>query len=224
VCSADASVELEPVHPLRHALDAAATGAYPPVDGRFERHDPDRPGTAAIVEFTGHSFVLCDEPHEVLAAAGADGFGGASHPAVTQLLAGAHGTIGSHDAVLVAPGTRPATGIDPLPVRTDLDEHPRVIRAREHRDGVVVHGDAEGFVTIGQGLVGRTEISVELLGDHGHHGRGHGRRLIASGLDLIPPTEWVWAQVAPGNAASLRAFLACGFVPVAAETLVTTRR
>lgn len=208
------------MHPLRHALDAAANGVYPAVDGRFERHDPDRPGTAAVVEFTGHSFVLCDESEAALAAVGADGFGGASQPAVTQLVAGPNGTIGSHDAVLVARGTRPPGGAALLPARDDLDDHPRVVRSRAHRDDVVVHGDSDGFVTIGRGLVGRIELSVELLGVHG---RGHGRRLIASGLDLVPPTEWVWAQVAPGNAASLRAFLACGFVPVAAETLVTTR-
>jgi hypothetical protein len=30
----------------------------------------------------------------------------------------------------------------------------------------------------------------------------------------------VWAQVSPGNAQSLRAFLACGFVPIGSEVLI----
>jgi RimJ/RimL family protein N-acetyltransferase len=36
---------------------------------------------------------------------------------------------------------------------------------------------------------------------------------------LVPAGEPLWAQVAPGNAASLRALAAAGFVPVAAEVL-----
>ncbi|NUR85978.1 MAG: GNAT family N-acetyltransferase, partial [Nonomuraea sp.] len=30
----------------------------------------------------------------------------------------------------------------------------------------------------------------------------------------------LWAQVAPGNAASVRAFLAAGYVPIGAEALL----
>lgn len=35
--------------------------------------------------------------------------------------------------------------------------------------------------------------------------------------------EPVWAQVAPGNARSVRAFQAAGYVPVGAELLLTAR-
>ena len=41
-----------------------------------------------------------------------------------------------------------------------------------------------------------------------------------AGLARLPAGEHCWAQVAPGNAASLRAFLACGFVPVCSEVLI----
>jgi RimJ/RimL family protein N-acetyltransferase len=39
---------------------------------------------------------------------------------------------------------------------------------------------------------------------------------------LIPKGDVVFAQVAPGNAASLRAFLAAGFRPIGSEVLFLT--
>jgi RimJ/RimL family protein N-acetyltransferase len=39
---------------------------------------------------------------------------------------------------------------------------------------------------------------------------------------MVPAGELIWAQVAPGNAASLRAFLAAGFTAIGAETLILT--
>ena len=78
--------------------------------------------------------------------------------------------------------------------------------------------DERGLVTIGRGLVGRTELSVELVG--ARPGRGTGRALIAEGLAAIDAGQLVFAQVAPGNAASLRAFLASGFVPIGSEVLI----
>ena len=43
---------------------------------------------------------------------------------------------------------------------------------------------------------------------------------VRAGLAAVPPGETVWAQVSPGNAQSLRAFLACGFVPIGSEVLI----
>ena len=168
-----------------------------------------------VVEFTGHSVVLTDLDPGELIARGADGFGGASHPDVLRWLAGDGGWIGTHDAVLVARGTDGGGAL----VETDAhDAHPRVRRSREHRREVRVLADETGLVTIGRGLVGRTELLVERFADI--DGRGSGRRLIVDGLASVEVGELVWAQVAPGNAASLRAFLSCGFVPVGAETLL----
>ena len=42
----------------------------------------------------------------------------------------------------------------------------------------------------------------------------------AAARHLVPPGTPVWAQVAPANAASVRAFLAAGFRPVGAEVLL----
>ena len=201
-------------HPLAAALVAAARGAFPPVDGQVEVLPPDQSGTEAIIEFTGHAMVLTGrEPDDPLFC-GVDAYGGAGDPRFVVALAG-RAPIGTHDAVLVRHGG--ATS-DPLEETDRYDDHPRVIRARHHRRSVRVLGDSTGLVTIGTGLVGRTELSVELTGDRSNGGAG--RALILGGLATVSSTELVFAQVAPGNAASLRAFLACGFRPIGGEILI----
>lgn len=202
-------------HPLGAALLAAADGRFPMVDGVAELVPLDPAGACAVVCFTGHAFVLSDRPAAELATFAPDGFGAALDPRLLVHLAGGTGAVGSIDVVLVRRG---ADGGSALAERDDLEHHPRVRRSRHHRREVRVLGDQRGLVTIGRGLVDRTEISVELTG--AGHGAGAGRALIADGLAEIGGDELVFAQVAPGNAASLRAFLACGFVPIASEVLI----
>jgi hypothetical protein len=201
------------VHELHRILLEAAEGRFPDVDGAVEVMEPMAGDHHGVVEFTGHSFVLTDRDTDELVRRGADGFGGASQPDVLRWLAGPDGWIGAHDAVLVARGV----GGGRLPERHDHEEHRRVVRSRAHRRDVRVHGDGTGLVTIGRGLVDRLEVSVEVFGAQP---RGTGRRLIGESLGLIPLGAVVFAQVAPGNAASLRAFLSCGFTPIGAETLL----
>jgi hypothetical protein len=201
-------------HPLAGVLRAAARGVFPPDGGLAELLPPDAAGTCAVVSFTGHAYVLTQLPPDALTDLALDGYGAATHPRALLRLGG-DGAIGSLDVVLVRPG---AGGHTTVAERTDLEHHPRVQRARHHRRHVRVLGDERGFVTIGRGLVDRIELSVELL-DHAH-GSGAGRQLIDAGLSSISPDEIVFAQVAPGNAASLRAFLACGFRPIGSEVLI----
>lgn len=209
------------MHPLQEALTRCADGVFPPADGMAETVPPDAAGTHAVVEFTAHSFVLTDRSPSDVVARGADGYGGASAPDLLRWLAGADGWIGTQDAVLLATGTG---GTGPaLDARPDLLDHPRARRAAAHRRQVRVFGDGTGLVTVGTGLVGRTEVSVELL-DGVARGAGHGRRLITAARALVPAGELLFAQVAPGNAASLRAFLAAGFVPIGSETLIEVTR
>lgn len=203
------------MHQLYEVLIAAAGGSFPCVDGGVEVWAPMHEGHHAVVEFTGHSFVLTDhEPAAVLARDGVDGFGGASQPDVLRWLAGPAGRIGTHDAVLVAPGI----GGGRLSESAAHDDHPRVLRSREHRRDVRIHSDDVGLVTIGRGLVDRLELSVEVIDPAAP--AGSGAHLIAAGRALVPAGEFLFAQVAPGNAASVRAFLRCGFVPIGAETLI----
>ena len=51
-------------------------------------------------------------------------------------------------------------------------------------------------------------------------GRGVGRSLLADVRGLVGAGEPLLAAVAPGNAASLRALLAAGFVPLGSVQLV----
>ena len=204
-------------HPLAGALVAAAHGSFPPVDGRVEVVPPDGTGTEAIVEFTGHAFVLTHRDPSDELFDGVDAFGGTGDPRFVLALAGDAG-IGTHDAVLVRHG---GSTVEPLPETDRYDDHPRVIRARHHRHSVNALLDGTGLVTIGAGLVGRTELSVELT--CAARGAGAGRALILGGLATVSAGELVFAQVAPGNAASLRAFLACGFRPIGSEILIDPR-
>lgn len=204
------------MHPLHAALIAAANGRYVPTDGLAEVCLPEAGGQHAVVEFTAHAFVLTDRDASEVIDRGADGLGGASAPDLLLWLAGPGGSIGSHDVVLVSEGT----GGGSLAERTDLNDHPRVVRSRAHRRDVRVFGDKTGLVTLGTGLVGRTEISVELASEEVQN-RGSGSRLIKEGRALVPLGELIWAQVAPGNAASLRVFLRAGFVPIGSERLLT---
>ena len=207
-----------PAHPVATALAAAADGRFPPVDGCVEVVRPDCAGTHAVVEFTGHSFVLTDLSADDPVLAGIDGFGGATQPHVLLHLAGPNGSVGSLDLVMVRRvGSTSHAPLEPI----ERSTHPRVTRARHHRRDVVVLGDERGLVMIGAGLAGRREISIELTGVA--HAARAGRDLIESALSTpaaVTPGELVFAQVAPGNAASVRMFLACGFVPIGSEVLI----
>src|SRR5262245_11540025 len=98
-------------------------------------------------------------------------------------------------------------------------EHPRVERASRYREltGIWTTADESAVVAIGRGLCGRWEIGYEI--DSDARGRGLGRSVVTAALGLVPAGEPLWAQVAPGNAASLRSTLAAGFVPIGAEVL-----
>ena len=119
------------------------------------------------------------------------------------------------DTVLVAP---PAAA-EPGPVLGSAQvDHPRVARARLHRTGVRVWTtpDGAGVLVLGRGVAGRWEVSVEV--DPVARGRGLGKALVAAAPALVPGAT-LWAQVAPANTASLRAFLGAGYRPVCAEVL-----
>ena len=74
------------------------------------------------------------------------------------------------------------------------------------------------FLVIGSGLAGRVELSVEV--PSARNGRGAGRALVRDALGLVDRGSVVFAAVSPGNARSLRAFLAVGFVPIGSEVLI----
>jgi len=199
-------------HPLLAFLTDAAEGRFPPVDGGVTILPPLNGGWECSVAFTGHAVVATARPADDVLAQGPDGYGASMSPDFLRWLAGPSGFTGVIDVMLFARGTgRPA-----LPVRTDLDDHHRVQYARQYRSDVVVYGDERGLITIGAGLGGRRELSVEALS----HGAGHGTALIAEAVNLTPAGELLFAAVSPGNARSLRAFLSLGFTPIGSECLI----
>ncbi len=201
--------------PLGDLLASAAAGRFPAVDGGVTILHPAVARLECVIAFTGHSVVSTSLPPDAVLAEGPDGFGGAVAPRFLLWLAGDGGTVGSHDVLLVARGT----GQEPPPRRHDLDDHPRVRHARTLRADVLVHGDEDGLVTVGIGLGGHQEVSVEVTPER--RGRGAGRRLATAARALVPPDGLVIAEVTPGNAQSLRAFLAAGFRPLGSAVLIT---
>jgi hypothetical protein len=202
-------------HPLLAVLHAAVAGEFPPADGLAVFLPPLPKGHSAVVSLTGRVYLATDHRIPDL-----DGFGSALHPDVLRHLAGPTGEIGTLDVTLAANGL----GGGDLPPRPDLMDHPRVRHALALREEVRVYGNDRGLVTVAAGLAGRIEISVEVFAMPHPAASARrvsvGRELIREALRLAPAGESVFAAVAPGNARSLRAFLAEGFTPVGSEVII----
>jgi GNAT superfamily N-acetyltransferase len=139
--------------------------------------------------------------------------------AVSSRLAARCGTTAfSGDVLLCAVGDGRAPVVDL--VQGEVFDHPRVERASRYRDDVqlFVTRDRTGVLVLGRGIAGRHELAFEV--EPVARNAGLGRALVECALALVPAGEAVWAQVNPGNAASLRSVLAAGFVPVAYEQLI----
>ncbi|MFC9946937.1 hypothetical protein [Streptomyces pratensis] len=207
-------------HPLLTYFLDAADGRFPPTDGRVTVLPPLPRGLECSVAFTAHAVVATALSPSDVHAAGPDGYGGSLAPDFLRHLAGSEGDIWTVDAVLVARGVAAPPR---LAERLDVDDHPRVRYARTLRTGVRVHGDGRGLVTLADGLAGRRELSIELDDAYGA-GTGRGRSLLRDALTLVPEGEPVFAAVSPGNARSLRAFLAAGFEPLGSEVVLRPER
>ncbi|MGW5370627.1 GNAT family N-acetyltransferase [Streptomyces sp. NPDC004009] len=204
---------------LRDVLDAAARGVFPPGDGRTTVVPQHRARDAGVLAFTAHSVVFTDEDprwvRETLDAVDCDPLSAAMNPVfLAALLARTGRRAETIDALLVGsplPGT-PALAL------TEIEDagHPRIAYARRRRDEVRAWTADGGVLVMGRGVGGRLEVSVEV--DEGARHRGLGRALVTAARHLA--TEPLWAQTAPGNARSMRAFQAAGYRAVGAEALL----
>jgi GNAT superfamily N-acetyltransferase len=141
-------------------------------------------------------------------------------PSFVAGLAAAAGRVAENlDVVLCAPTTGRLGGVELTEV-TEFREplSPRLARALSRRTDVRVWRCPGGLLIMGRGVAGRWEASLEV--EPALRGFGLGRGLLAAARGLVPAGEYVWAQVAPGNAASIRAALAAGFRPTGAEVLL----
>lgn len=210
-------------HPVVDLLTAVAAGRRPEPDGRVDVHSQPPGPSAGVLAFTAHHVVAADVNADwVHLQLDADDLGspmkGEFLVALSRLLRRPQGAL---DVVLLAPGRggRPPLDLAPLD-----GAHPRLTRAHRYRTEVRAYAVAElpgALVLVGRGFAGRWETAFEV--PPGERGRGYGRLLAAAARHLVPPGEALWAQVSPGNAASLRVLLAAGYVVVGAEVLFVPR-
>ena len=204
--------------PLGDILARAAAGSPPSPDGGLTVLAQPSERDAGVIAFTAHSVVFANVaaawvrariPAADLAAPVSPGF---LHALGERLGRRAAGT----DMLTVA-AARPGPPGLPLAPAAGID-HPRVRRARRYRDELTVWAGGGAVVMIGRGVAGRWEVAVEV--EPGLRNGGIGRSAARAARHLVPGGEPLWAQISPGNVASVRAFLAAGFVPVGAEALL----
>jgi len=225
----------EPGGRLAGLLAGVAADRFPPADLGLEVL-PRPPGgrlAAAVVGLTAYTVVAADVEagwvREQLQPL--DSLSLRMGPRFLVALADRVGAEpGNLDILLIAP-PRPAgppAVADPVLaglVRVGDDgqrEHRRLARARRYRDDVRAYAMAGALLILGRGLAGRWEVAVEV--DEAYQGRGLARRLVAAAPALVPPGEPLWAQISPGNTASVRAFLAAGYRAAGAEILFIASR
>ena len=208
---------------VREILEDAARGQFPEPNGHVAVLPSPSGPSDAVIGFTAHHVIATAvDPGEVSRHLPAGDFGA---PMSARFLAWIGDRLGVEpgnlDVVLAAPGR--GTGHPEWLREVSAFEHERVARADRYRTAIrtFVTPAEDGVLIIGRGLAGRLEVSLEI--DPAARGRGLGRRMIQAARSLVAAEEVVFAQVAPGNAASLRAFLAAGFTPIGSEVLFLTR-
>jgi hypothetical protein len=205
---------------LPEIISDIEAGESVPADRAYFVVPQPGPRAAAVCAFTGVSVIAADVDEQWVAGLlPPDDLSAPLNPpflrALEEKLAR---RVNNLDLVLIS-APQPVPPSLPLREVTDSD-HPRVRRALRYRDEVRVWEteSGRGVVILGRGLAGRWEVAVEVAPQA--RGRGVGRSLAMAARSLVPGDRQLWAQIAPGNAASVRAFLAAGYEPVGAEALL----
>jgi GNAT superfamily N-acetyltransferase len=204
-------------------LDAAARGVFPPADGGTTVVPQPCDRDAGVMAFTAHSVVFTDEdPTWVRAALARTDCDALAATMNARFLAAFMERTGRRsDTIDVMTVGSPLPGAPPLPLKEVGDPaHPRVVSSRRRRDDVRVWAADGGVLVLGRGVAGRLEVAVEVDEDVRHRGLG---RALAHAARQLSGGEPVWAQVSAGNARSLRAVQAAGYLPVGSEVLLSAR-
>ncbi len=206
---------------LSEILARAAAGSPPPPDGGLTILPQPSGRDAGVIAFTAHSVVFANVTADwVRARIPAGDLSAPMGPRFLQALAERLGRqAASTDMLTVA-----AALAGPPEMRlaqVDGSDHPRARRGRHYRDDLAVWAGDGAVVLIGRGVASRWEVAVEV--DPARRNEGIGRCAARAARHLVPAGEPVWAQISPGNVASMRAFLAAGFVPAGGEALLVQR-
>lgn len=204
------------VHRLAAALSAAARGDFPEADGVIEVLPPPPGRAMAVVAFTAHYLVATSASEDWLRAAlASDGLAPMSPRFLMALGDKLDRRDDGIDLLLSASGLRGRSTLREIAV----EEHPRVSRARAQREDVRVFTDPTGAATVilGRGLADRTEVAIEITPSR--RNQGVARQALTEARRLAGPDQLLFAQTAPGNAASIRTFLTAGFRPIGSEVL-----
>jgi GNAT superfamily N-acetyltransferase len=211
-------------HHLRRLLTDAAEGRFPPADFRVEVLSSPPGRSDAVVAFSAHNVIAAGLGADEVRAHLPDD--DPATPMSAPFLAWLGGRLdappGALDMVMVAP--RSSEPGQRLSLATDAaGGHARVERAQRYRSDVRIYRSDEGhgLVIVGRGLADRWEVSVEV--EPAWQGRGLGRALAVAAASLVPAGEPLFAQVSPGNVASVRTFLAAGYRPICSEVLFLRR-
>ena len=203
---------------LAAVLDDVAAGRFPPADGGVTIVPAPSRRDAGVIGFTAHAIIFIDADPKWVSAQLPNDLAGPLSPAFIQELCERTGrqahTIDMLCTATALPGP-PAVALTSGPGLA----HPRLARALRYRNAVRVWRADGGILLLGRGIADRWEVAIEV--DPGRRGAGLGRGLAAAARHMLPPGTPLWAQIAPANAASVRAFLAAGFMPVGAEAHLT---
>jgi len=203
---------------LGDILARAAAGTPPSPDGGVTVLAQPSDRDAGVIAFTAHNVVFANVTADwVRARIPAGDLSAPLRPQFLQALAERLGCRAASTDMLIVASARPGPPEMPL-TRVDDSDHPRVRRARRYRDDLAIWVGDGAVMLIGRGVAGRWEVAVEV--DPGRRNEGIGRCAARAARHLVPAGEPLWAQISPGNAASVRAFLAAGFVPVGSEALL----
>jgi hypothetical protein len=206
-----------PAHRLAVALDSAARGDFPKADGAVEVLSSPPGRAMAVVAFTAHYMIASSVPEDWIQSQLAPD--DLRAPMSPRFLTALGAKLGRHDdgidLLLAARGLQGRTTLR----ETTSDDHPRVTRAYEHRDRVRVFTDPTGAATIvlGRGLANRTEVAIEI--DPDRRNQGIAQQSLTEARRIVGADQLLFAQTAPGNAASIRTLLTAGFKPIGSEVV-----
>lgn len=204
-------------HRLSAALRAAAGGAFPEADGAIEVLPPPPGRAMAVVAFTAHYLIAtsADEDWVHAALVPDDRLAPMSPRFLMALGDKLDRRDDGIDLLLAARGLGGRSTLREITV----EQHPRVNRARAHREHVRVFTDPTGAATVilGRGLADRTEVAIEITPNR--RNQGVARQALTEARRLAGADQLLFAQTAPGNAASIRTFLTAGFRPIGSEVL-----